>query len=1753
MATTFTSIAAKLAALPIGLERLIEDDPEQLQYWYEQLVELELPDTEDGFTREDIEIISQATRLIMQYEHTNAEELKEVAEREAVEMAEKEENWEMERDMLKEEISNLRERITSRAGISETNEAFRAEIDSLTSENAYLKQLGRERDRELADQRDKVEELSSRVESLEKEKALFISNQAQLEDTIREMNRRISSKSDISQRTDWESRKLRQRNEQAILLSDQLQNVISQNDELKAEVERLTEALENATVLIQDSSSKYAEFSEQLGQAETSIERLAEDNKELRQQLAEKDSKLTESVDEAKMSDDEMRKMLLIKNAQIEQLRDTLQRNELEIEELRARLELQHNPEREEELERLRTELVSATQTARKLFGAAMLEADSAAQQTADPMAELRLRIVQMDKEVELAENRIKSLEKDKIELEAALEQKDLENARVIEQNQRYRQLAFGDADGEVRRLEKQLEFRDNQIEKLNHKCTLLQVELQQHLERDTEAKEPKRVRIKDQESPEVTKKKPKAKSKELETEEIAEEATEVIPETKEISQEPTIVGPPSYFMKPQTREEVEANAAVIKSLYEEIVRLIHEVESKQKELDNRAKLQAERDGLLTAAKKETAQVQKLLDELRDSIFGKSGGEQILDENELAAKNEALEIENMELRRFADSIKNTTGNEKERRMAEGTRRLVFLAIQNQRLERRAETNQSLRKAIAEENSRLAERCQRLAVGDQRRSRQLTMENEINLIEIARLQNALLHSAPLAEYNRLLRDYKQLLHRSTIGSAGSSASGTTGSDAGYQSAEDDSSSISQAYQFNINRSAILLSENRKTEEMLVRNQRLEEMSQILEAQNDYLKRECEKSRAEVEELSAFLNDLEEETELKSMIVNIERRFVQALREQFDSTQDRMISEHQLSNLEKELHRRRREWQQERQHLVNVISNLHTVLRKIHSDKPIPISIEQLIALKKTMEYVREKEQIVARKLTELDRSKRETQEKTELVSELNEQLKAVNFVNVDFSQLMEMMQRLEAAEIAREEDKPEAAIEQRTEIALSQTTTTLTSPSPKPGITIARRRESMPHEKDVLIFDNSKEYEAEIKSVKQAAKLCVQNYQEQLEQKDRAIQEYRSIIETLRLSTVESQQSRQTLKEPREAQEKLEEKERHILVLERQVRELEDANARLAEQLMEEQNAHMQQISGRRNVGIQANLPVSTSAAQKPPPASQISTEIQIHEEEPGKSNIDEKEHAYEVPDDFEQDSNEEEDEEGAEANEDEEDTDSGTVEDIVEERRPKRVRSVSRSDSGGSEGRRSSGATQTIHRAATSAGISGAQETGRSSTLDPETLLLRHRNETRRLRMRLMALERRNKQLLDENTSLKERSRHIVNRKPIDPNSEAGLFKKDNERLMRENKNLAKSLQEQKNELDGLHKRLRRQETAGKTSTEMWEERKRQQQTINTLKSRIADLEKRERDLNERLIRRDKHIEQMSKEQTSRYTDTDQLNTVIKEWRQEKATFEKKEKQLTDEVTVWTERQKNSNSRLEMLAKENKSLHIKISALQEKAACAKTKRVETINREAQTPDEFNFSYQELEREKEKVRILTQKQQISRRSFSRESGMPTISRVPSHSEWVMPGHSEDNFQFRKDISVPATSRASIPGQVITARSSADNADMRREQEENKSLTKHLRRAELLQIETTEQLNAMKTAYDELLSNYNSLLRKQINLTKRQELRRYDEEGVAALTVLKDKLAAKDNEIDRQRHKIVELERRLWVREMGRSAI
>lgn len=122
------------------------------------------------------------------------------------------------------------------------------------------------------------------------------------------------------------------------------------------------------------------------------------------------------------------------------------QKIQIQIDELQTRLEFQQSYEREEELERLRVELVSATETARKLFGAALVEqsgevgGDEKAK-TIDPMFELRLRIVQLDRQLESAE-RQRARAKDTLsEVENALEQRDLTNARLNSENRRIREV----------------------------------------------------------------------------------------------------------------------------------------------------------------------------------------------------------------------------------------------------------------------------------------------------------------------------------------------------------------------------------------------------------------------------------------------------------------------------------------------------------------------------------------------------------------------------------------------------------------------------------------------------------------------------------------------------------------------------------------------------------------------------------------------------------------------------------------------------------------------------------------------------------------------------------------------------------------------------------------------------------------------------------------------------------------------------------------------------------------------------------------------------------------------------------------------------------------------------------------------------------------------------------------------------------------------------------------------------------------
>ncbi|ETN84373.1 hypothetical protein NECAME_01595, partial [Necator americanus] len=471
------------------------DDISSIYLWYEKLSEYDLEGTESP---RELDTIFHAMKFLMSFSFTAAEELREVAEREAVLMAEKEEAWEEQKIALKEELDTLRERITVSAEAGDSTEAFRAQIDSLREENRELEKTNRDRDREMADLRDRFESLVSRADMLTRERDALEQHRNQMEDTIRELQRRISAKSEETT-NEWESRKLRQRNEQAVTLTKQMhvwtntierglkskpkrplyvQAVVLQNDELREEVTRVGDALEEATRIIKESSTRYAELTAQHDAARRDLRAISEENAIMREKLEASSTMLatveTEAMDVEQSTAAKLREM----NNRNRELREELYATQRELEEIRQLANSMNHEEKEAELEKLRSELIEATKTARSLYG------ELTSKSSTDPTVAFQLRIMQLESHLEQSNEKIAAQKKALEELEDTLVSKDKLHGEIAAELERLRKLKFGDARDELKRLTTQLSFRDEQIARLTNHCTLLQIELGTYAER---------------------------------------------------------------------------------------------------------------------------------------------------------------------------------------------------------------------------------------------------------------------------------------------------------------------------------------------------------------------------------------------------------------------------------------------------------------------------------------------------------------------------------------------------------------------------------------------------------------------------------------------------------------------------------------------------------------------------------------------------------------------------------------------------------------------------------------------------------------------------------------------------------------------------------------------------------------------------------------------------------------------------------------------------------------------------------------------------------------------------------------------------------------------------------------------------------------------------------------------------------------------------------------------------------------------
>lgn len=87
---------------------------------------------------------------------------------------------------------------------------------------------------------------------------------------------------------------------------------------------------------------------------------------------------------------------------------------------------------------------------------------------------------------------------------------------------------------------------------------------------------------------------------------------------------------------------------------------------------------------------------------------------------------------------------------------------------------------------------------------------------------------------------------------------------------------------------------------------------------------------EKIRAQNKEMKHFLEDIESESQVKSLLVALERRFIEALFERQQVSQNKTLASQQFLDLQNEFARKRKSWANEKKKLVQVIRSQQILL-------------------------------------------------------------------------------------------------------------------------------------------------------------------------------------------------------------------------------------------------------------------------------------------------------------------------------------------------------------------------------------------------------------------------------------------------------------------------------------------------------------------------------------------------------------------------------------------------------------------------------------------------------------------------------------------------------------------------------------------------------------------------------------------------------------------------------------------------------
>ncbi|CAD6186323.1 unnamed protein product [Caenorhabditis auriculariae] len=1699
-----------------GLEDLLRSDgesEEEILNWYEKIAEYEIDGNE---STDEINLLFQATKYLMSYAFTSAEELRSVTEAEAVAMAERENAWEEQRALLKEELEELREQITSKADIGDSTATFRAQIESLKEENLQLQQFGRDRDREMADQRDRFESIVSRVEAVTRERDGLIDHKIHLEDTIRELNRRISAKSEESS-SDWEGRKLRQRNEQALTLSRQLQAVVAQNEELREEIERVSEALQEATRIIEDSALRYTDLSEELENAQKRVQELADQNRRLTEGLPDKivenlpkcisaaekmlSGASTDKIDflwqmselllPSFLTDQDFQALQDTTGRTLElELQDKIDRSEQKIgslqEELAASVEETNNlrrliredrtAEKEEELEQLRMELVSATSLARNLFGEAMLDKSGG-----DATLTLQMRIFQLEQAGDELRKKIEENEKKEAELLSSMEEKDMLNMDLAAELERFKNVTFGSAREEIRRLETQLKFRDEQIAELRRRCTLLHVELGQYAEKldgnpeqrlKTSIKKPTTLKTagSDRKKPPSTLPR---KPKELPSPPFTEEATSSEPEERKLLPKKSDQVEKSREAPPKDVDysEVAHQAVLISNLYFELMQLLEELSQKDGQL---AQMKAAVSGARKSTEQLKAQLNLAYDEIREL---KRDHDNIVEKTLL----EARKTEESQLRALVDSL----GNQTEQQNGEATRRLVIERIERIRLARQCAILKMKCSRAEVAGRRIRDNAKIRESEDGRRIVRMRYQMDNLSIEMGRLQNRVLQSVHIEEHEKLLRKYKQLV-KETVGVE------TAGDEIPRQTVSITPSSVTSP-------------------EHDAETTMLKKMNDVISEQHDFWRDEASMLQEENHELKKFIEDMENESDLRSVLGAVERRLLTTIRELRQNGREQARDKKSRGDAKTELTLGREKWRHERSAIINVVQILQRENTLLRSQSVGTVSLQQLELLRKKIVEARELQSSATVIRNEANRQKEEVEMEAQkwraaksasdvlhMYRDLEVVEKQLEIAFLNSSQQSAKAKTLERSlhtkerQLANVNEELEELKEHNTELMTAlenlrdfrKVATQLSEfPKKEENLTLSLTSGTsvkLPmavesdYESDIasssgdsshaenfvvrtVVQDNTKEFEARIRQLKETAEVALRGYREQLAQKDVALEQYKELLrERLGLEHEETQRN-----------EKLREQLEHDLRGELQ--EAETRSRRLEKNLEELTEANRILYSERRREVIlndewtQTREVLTEREEQQPTPKTNNSN-LAMNDEDPRSLDVDK----------------------------------------LSRKELEEEVKMLT-------------------------------EELNNRHKADAE--LQRQKAEIRSLRSKYQRLNITNKELLAtceqiRADALAELSSFKRNNDNVDANEVVGM-RLELEKLRGSNRTMRSLNQSLKSEIVVLKNELSRM-VEKKMDVNEWERKKRNEELIASLKKRLVERERSEKEAIAKLAKREKLLEDLRREQTVRHLEFEKSQRRLKDVRNDKEVMQKS-----------LENVKNLNEKAASFEEKLRKKEQELSTITATLRQSQRDFADYRNQKEQTILELRNQNGSLQTELQKWRFETenrsQRQKTERIAVETQTTKPrvTISDKETFAPPPAPMTSSSSSPPQSSSSSSSSSRSqsvenwsSIVTTSTMKMTSSTSSDFN-----EVDLKKKLRLTELRLAECQEKLEDLERDHGRLLDQFQRLVARSTAAPSREE------KPLGAVRVLSDKLEAKDREIMQLKAHIAHLERRV----------